>query len=207
MCYNPAKSFQLAKGSTGWYNENPYTTLVWNSGTIGGTTWSGSIIGIADYKNNPNTRPVVVKLESGGPDDLFVGFNRAAGINRDTADARDQVTVIESGNDGLGYSQSFLKAILSQGESYSVENWRGSGLDMTIHVKEINLSANPAYADVIMTFGDPQANPTKNPTWVPTRSPSSLPTQSPTKNPTKSPTYLVRSYHIFFLSLDGHPYV
>ena len=89
MCYNPAKSFQLARGGIGWYNESNYDTLVWDSGTS--SKWAGRIIGIADYQKY--LAPVVVKIESGGPDDLFVGFNRAKGINKDVADARDQVTV------------------------------------------------------------------------------------------------------------------
>ena len=188
MCYNSAKTFQIARGSESWYNENDFDTRVWNSGTVGGTQWSGAIIGIADYNNNPNSRPVVVKLESGGPDDLFVGFNRAKGINIDVADARNQVTVTEAGNDGLGYSQSFLKATLSQGESYRVVNWRGTGVDMTIYVHEINLSANPGYADVTMSFGDPQIHQTTSTTPIPTVSPTRIPTRDPTKKPTVIPT-------------------
>ena len=60
---------------------------------------SGEVIGLADYKNNPNNRPIVVKLES-------LGFNRAVGINKDTAAARDKVTVMVAGSDGIGYSRS-----------------------------------------------------------------------------------------------------
>ena len=108
MCYNPAKTYQLARGSSGWYNEkngwyseNDYDTIVWNSGTRPGSQWFGSLIGVADYHNNPHSRPIVVKLESGTSNDLFVGFNRAIGVNRDVLDARDQVTVIQAGGDGL----------------------------------------------------------------------------------------------------------
>ena len=100
MCYNVAKNFQLARGGkgwyresggSGWYNENNYDTIVWNSGIRGGVTWSGSLIGVADYHNNPNKHHVVVKLETGTPNDLFVGFNRASGVNRDVLSARDKV--------------------------------------------------------------------------------------------------------------------
>jgi len=164
MCFNPAKSFQLARGGSNWYNENNSNTIVWNSGTRGGTSWSGHIIGIADYQNNPNQRPVVVKLESGTSNDLFVGFNRAVGVNRDVSEARNQVTVVQAGGDGLTFSQSYMKSILSEGESYVVSNWRGTGLDMTIHVKEINLLANPAYSDVSMSLELGTRVPTYSPT-------------------------------------------
>ncbi|KAL7554742.1 hypothetical protein ACHAWF_018272 [Thalassiosira exigua] len=148
MCYNPAKTYQLSKTKS-WYDENVIDT--WDSDISGHAILK--IIGIADYNNNPNGLPVVVKIESGGPNDLFLGFNRAMGINKDTSEARDKVTIIEAGNDGLGYSQSFLKATLSQGETHRVPNWRGTGLAMEIHVREINLDATPAYADVMMDFG------------------------------------------------------
>ena len=170
MCYNPAKTFQLARGRSGWYDEkngwyseNNYDTIVWNSGTHPGSQWFGSLIGVADYHNNPHSRPIVVKLESGTSNDLFVGFNRAIGVNRDVLDARDQVTVIQAGGDGLVFSQSYVKAVLSQGDSYSVSNWHGTGLDMIIHVNEINLESNPGYAYVIMSLES-----TETPTYFPT---------------------------------------
>lgn len=184
MCYNPAKNFQISQGHGSWYN-NSYDTKTWNTGVNGGTSWSGKIIGIADYTNNPNSSPVVVKIESGQSTDLFVGFNRATGVNKDAPEARNKVTVIQAGNNGFGYSQSYLKATLSQGESYTVQNWRGSGLDMTILVKSINVNlfnGEPGYADVLMTFGDATGKPTTNPTPVPTSNPTKLPTSSPSNN-------------------------
>ena len=172
MCFNSAKNFQL-----GWYNDHRFAT-----GVNGGTSWSGTIISISEYKNNPNSRPVVVKVESGQSTDLFVGFNRATGVNKDTADAQDQVTVTQAGSDGIGYSQSYLMAKLSQGQSFVVPNWRRTGFDLTIHVKTIDLKASPAYADIIMTFGDPRDPPT---TKNPTRQPSKMPTLKPTRQPSK----------------------
>lgn len=192
MCYNPAKNFQMAMGSHSWYNDHDHDVLVWDSSADPGTQWSGTIIGISDYENNPDARPVVVKLETGTSKDLFVGFNRAWGINQDVADARDEVTVMEAGSNGMGYSQSFLKAILPEGGSYRVRNWRNSGVDMTIRVREINLSADPGYADVVMSFGDPtldpSPDPTRHPTRLPTRVPTLLPTSAPTRLPTRNPT-------------------
>ena len=174
MCFNPAKTFQIANGGNSWYNEKSQDTIVWDSGTSDGTHWTGKVIGIADYNNNPDARPVVVKIESGGPNDLFVGFNRAKGINKDTADAQDLVTVHIAENEGLTYAKSVLEAILAEGESFVVDNWRNSSVAMTIFVKEINLDANPGYADVVMTFG---SAPTNTPTYLPTPIPTTaLPT-------------------------------
>ena len=188
MCYNPAKTFQIARGGSSWYNDNTYDTIVWNSETV--RQWSGEVIGLADYKNNPNNRPIVVKLESLG---LFVGFNRAVGINKDTAAARDKVTVMVAGSDGLGYSRSSLRAVLSQGEMHRVPNWQGSGEELTIFVREINLIADPVYADVIMRLGDsatPTAKPSLRPSSSPTtRRPTPLPsTAKPSPRPSSSPT-------------------
>lgn len=182
MCFNPAKSFQLSRGANGWYKGS---IQVWDSGTIGGTNWRGTIVGIADYENNPDSRPVVVKLESGTSTDLFVGFNRAKNLNMGVLDARDQVTIVQAGNNGIGFSQSYLKAILSQGESFRVTNWRGSGVDLTIYVEEIDLSTDPGYADVVMRFGN---EPAGSPTWLPTQEPTVFPTQILTKIPTRFPT-------------------
>ena len=109
---------------------------------------------------------------------MFVGFNKASGINKDTADARNQVTITQAGNDGLGYSQSWLKAKLSEGEKYMIPSWR-NGIDLTIHVEEINLSANPSYASVLMIFGDSNMDP-------PTKQPSKEPTMVPSKSPINS---------------------
>ena len=189
MCYNAAKNFQMARGNDSWYNDNTAATVVWDSGTDGGTHWAGTILGIADYQNNPDSRPVVVKIESGTSEDLFIGFNRARGINSQTKAAPNQVTVHLAGNNGVGYAQSFLRATLSQGQTYTVPNWRSSGVNLIITVKEINLAADPGYADVLMTFGDAVDPPTKNPTMKPSIKATSNPTKVPTLPPvTAKPT-------------------
>ena len=109
---------------------------------------------------------MVVKLETGTSHDLFVGFNRAIGVNRDVSEAKNQVTVVQAGGDGLTFSQSYMKAILSEGESYVVSNWRGTGLNMTIYVKEINLLTSPAYSDVSVSLELRTMVPTYSPTLV-----------------------------------------
>ncbi|KAL3804017.1 hypothetical protein HJC23_006408 [Cyclotella cryptica] len=187
MCYNPAKNFQLARsGSSAWYNDHLTDTQVWNSGTAGGTQWSGKIIGIADYNNNPEYHPVVVKIESGTPQDIFIGFNRVKGATRDTTDGMNKVTIVQAGADGLGYSQSLVQATLNEGESHVISDWRGSGLDLIIIANEIILDIDPAYAEVSVSFGVlsiGSALPTLPPLLAPIPSSINSPSLFPTHHP------------------------
>ncbi|KAL3768912.1 hypothetical protein ACHAW5_008827 [Stephanodiscus triporus] len=152
MCFNPVKNFQIAKTS-GWYTADT-DIAYYNSGIMGGTSWRGRLIGVADYDNNPSNYPIILKVETGSGSDYFVSFNRATGINSEVQEAGDMVAIYRvDGGDGLVYSQSMLKATLSDGRSTTIENWRKSGLDLTINVIEINTWSSPAYADVEVLFG------------------------------------------------------
>ena len=70
-----------------------------------------SLVGIAEYtvRTDASSQPVTVKLESGTDIDYFIGFNRAVGSNSQNDEATDEITVTTSGNNGEGYSQSYLK--------------------------------------------------------------------------------------------------
>jgi hypothetical protein len=176
LCFNAAKIFQIAQGHNSWY-KNDHDTEVWDSSTSSSSYWAGKIIGIADYQNNRNARPVVLKIESGTLSDIFIGFNLAKGVNLQTAQYQNQVTVIEAGNDGVGYSQSYVNAALSTGESYTVaRNWRGSGLPLKITVNEINISTSPGYADVLIQLGDVKPPAIRENIMPPTTRPRLMPT-------------------------------
>ncbi|EJK56365.1 hypothetical protein THAOC_23761 [Thalassiosira oceanica] len=145
MCYNPAKNWYL-----GWYdndNENDRTEVINPIGQP--NTWSvtRTLVGIADWGdsqsdwgNPPATTdyPVIIKLETDSSNDFFLGFNRARGINADNDEGDNLVTVIETGSDGEGYSQSFLRAKKSQGGAHTLENFGGTGNDLEIVVDQIN---------------------------------------------------------------------
>jgi hypothetical protein len=141
MCYNPAKNWQI-----GWYNNN---RLELNP-TLSSKNYT--LVGVADYLNNPDGHPVVVKLETGTEADYFVGFNRAIGANADNVEADDEVTIVQvnSGN-GEAYSLSFLKAHLNLNEgeesSYVIPNFGGVG-DLTIAAEAIDTTTNPGIAKV-----------------------------------------------------------
>jgi len=157
MCYNAAKNWQI-----GWYDDNklllePLTEE---------NDWIQTVnmVGIADYKNNPEGYAVVVKLETGLPigNDYFVAFNRATGVNADNDQADDEVTIVQvDGGNGESYSQSYLKATLSQGEAYTISSFGGTSKNIVVEVTNINLSTNPGTATIV--FGTDQA-PTAAPT-------------------------------------------
>lgn len=146
-CFNPAKSWQL-----GWYDgaeaivplleTQPKEEII--------------LVGVADYENNPNGYPVVVKLETNSPDDYFLGFNRAYGINSENVEGDDEVTLVRAGLNGEGYVRSDLKATLLEGETFYIPNWANSANLLRVTATNINLLLDPAIATVeIEIFTDP----------------------------------------------------
>lgn len=72
MCFNPAKSWQL-----GWYEAQQ---ISWNPLTQGELL--GTLVGVDDFGLS-STNLVVVQIEN-GVKDLYIGYNRAKGVNWDT---------------------------------------------------------------------------------------------------------------------------
>lgn len=118
-------------------------------------SWSGKLIGVAEYDNNPSNNPIVIKLETGGGSDWFIGFNRATGPHSDNVQADNLVTIYQvmDGN-GNTYSTSSLKGVLGSGNHATISNWREAGFNLVISVNEINTNASPGYASIDITFGD-----------------------------------------------------
>lgn len=140
MCFNPAKNWQI-----GWYDDRKLEI----DATVASLNRSETVVGIANYNNNPDNRNVVIKLESGTSKDFFVGFNRAIGVNEQNDEADNEVTIIETGQNGQSYSQSFLRAHLVQGESYTIEE-----VGVTVKAENIDLSSNPGTATILFRKGD-----------------------------------------------------
>ncbi len=165
QCFNNAKNYQLD-----WYNSNkvmyPLTEI-----TSGGFSETLSLVGVGEY-NIAGGNPVVVKLQALSGLDFFVGFNRATGPNIDMDEGRDQVTVIltdkgnGSGGGGDTYSQSYLKAILGVGQTYSIDNFANTGIRVTIAVNSIDITSTPGVASVTISAGPPPP-PTNAPTFTP----------------------------------------
>ena len=137
-----------------------------NSGTTGGTSWSGKIIGAAHYGNNPSVHPIIIVLVSADTSDWFIGLN----------DIQVTISKVEDG-------WISLMGALIAGQSETISNWRNSGLDLVVKVNEINNNASPVYADVEITFG-PHATPTSTPILV-------VPTGSPRKKHTNVSFYII----------------
>ena len=177
MCFNAAKNWYL-----GWYDDSKelFDPKL--------TDWIGTMVGIADYENNPNNRPVVLKIETGTLTDQLIAFNRAIGINRENDQADDEVTVVETGRNGEQFSQSWLKASLKQGETYKYEDWASTGQALEITVKKIDLSADPAIADISICLGG--CSKSVVPSAVPSAYPSSLPSVEPSVYPKDRPSAL-----------------
>lgn len=166
-----------------WYTDDTDIAF-FNSGTSGGTSWRGNIIGMADYGYNPSNFPIILKLETGGGSDYFVSFNRATGVNSEVQEASNRVTLhrVDDG-DGMSYSQSTLIATLYDGQSATVENWRKSGIDLTIKVIDINVASSPGYADVMIIFGS-QTITTTSSTITTTTTSSTIKSSSPAADAT-----------------------
>jgi hypothetical protein len=186
MCFNAAKTWQI-----GWYNDSRLSIKPKDG------LWSGTIIGVADYGNNPSNHPVVIRIETDTFTDQFITFNRAAGINIETKEAKNEVTIVETGNNGEWYSQSFLMATLEQGQSYTYMNWANTGENLVVDVQTINISAGTGYATVKVCLQKdcngvstpaPTPSPTRQPVIAPTPYPTRKPTIAPTPYPTRTPT-------------------
>lgn len=90
-------------------------------------TWSTvrEMVGVADYKRNNNNHPVLIKINVGGSTDYFVNYNRATGINSQNDEADNEVTIVK-GNGGA-YSQSWLQATLTEGQTHTISNGNVGG--------------------------------------------------------------------------------
>jgi len=144
---------------------------------------------VAQNWNNPN-RPKVVKIELNSDRDYYLMFNLALEFNADTVEAQNQVTIVEAGAHGTGYTHTELHAKLSQDGSWETSL---EGKDIKVEVKKIphNLNRN-SVAEVCVTVNgaacpnNSSGNNNNNPTTLaPT---TSAPTPSPiTPSPTTSP--------------------
>ena len=154
MCFNAAKNFQIQ----GWYDNAKGT--IDPAGFNGPATcsWVGKIFGVGEC-NGTAGLPVTIKVDAGTPNDYFIGFNRAVGSNLHNDLADDMVTVIQTGQDGLGYSQSYLHMLLdatAECSKFQTLNFkkitRGTGLPLTIKVNSIDVASTPRSAEVFIGY-------------------------------------------------------
>ncbi len=126
-CFNAAKTYYL-----GWYAEN--------HGDVSPTqnSFDGSLVGVNDAVNGEiSDQYVTIRILDSGATDLYLMYNRVEGVNKFLEDNRyrDKVVVVEQ--DGAG-ELSWVKSILDQGETYTQNNWAGTGSSSSC-LKKLNV--------------------------------------------------------------------
>lgn len=124
MCFNAAKLWQL-----GW-NSNRHLSL-----SSSEPFYIGDLAGFVDNPDSPGS-PMIIKIDDPSGKDYFINFNVRADFNSGTKEGGDEVLVIRAG-DGIGYSESQLKAKLGPGSSYTISNF-DNGKDLLVQVNSIN---------------------------------------------------------------------
>ena len=159
MCFNGAKSYQ-----TGWYSSK--TTEV-----SAGDCFEQDLYGISDYGNSASSH-VLVKLNTGSSTDYYITFNRRAGINSQTQEASNLVTITSAGGEGNSYSESTLLAKLNAGGTWS-RSIDGVPMRVTVLSTPGSEYARVRIApDGVTSCGpQPTTNPTPMPTPLPTKAP------------------------------------
>lgn len=133
-CFNTPNSWQL-----GWYQDARISLNMDKRGAF-----RGNLLGVNDYKKAGNNDYVGIRIEAPGgrqrglTENYFVGFNVKRGINSDTTEDGNLITV----HSQMGENGSNLLRLLSQrGDSFQANNW-------TLNVLDVDLSANPPFAQI-----------------------------------------------------------
>ena len=125
-CFNAAKTYYL-----GWFaNYHGDATPTANG-------FGGTLVGINDAGNDEISpgEYVTMKISDAGATDLFLMYNRVEGVHKFLEDNtyRDKVVVVEQETSD---EQSWVRAILDEGEVYTQSNWAGTGNALKIKVCE-----------------------------------------------------------------------
>lgn len=157
VCFNPAKSWQL-----GLYGNR---RMDLDFSTAPG--FQGQLIGVDDYENpNGNGKYVTVRVSSSRVNyDVFIGFNVKKGINADSREYGNMVTITTQNGEAV----SDLVRVLAAKGSHRISNWADDGSALNIVVNSINLGVNPPVANVKIFVdgcepgnGTPQCNGCKS---------------------------------------------
>lgn len=164
-CYNPQKSYQLE-----WYADKTDTINPLDG--VGNRKFT--LNGVSDYKRN-NDALIVLRLEQlDVVQDYYVGFNRAEGINEDSNDDKDMVTIIRKKEKGpYETSESTKVASLMPGDLHTINNFNGQ---KDVKIKFLELKNGDARIEIIAP-SSPVAPP--SPTKAPTKAPTAMPTPTP----------------------------
>ena len=123
-CFNGAKSYQL-----GWYDDK-VQSIDFQADNELSHYFKGKLIGVVDYGKSTEEHTVVLKIESTSPESLYLTYNRKKGINKDTGEAGDSVTVTES--EGFG-NFTCLTHIIETDNELEIKDYH-DGLSLLIKV-------------------------------------------------------------------------
>jgi len=128
QCYNPAKNWQL-----GWYDDRQ-ETIDPLSKPVTRVTFNG----VSDYKKASDGL-VVVNLEP----NYYLGYNRKAGMNKDTGEDADMITIHTTEN-----NKSKKIAKLAPGNSFIIQNFQNK---RDVEIKFVGIANNmrDAVVDII----------------------------------------------------------
>ena len=210
MCFNGAKSWQL-----GWYREK--STSIDLDPSNQQTFWTGRLVGVSDYPDAlPNDDVVVAEIVTNddlamNTDNYYLLYNRKDGINSQVTEFGDLVTITKghfrsTSSSSTERSDSEHISHLSVGETYIINDFKGSGVGLIVKFCEVvsDASSPPPHAKVSIylstgtdrcsTVGETQPE-TPSPTVTP-----DLTTPPPT---TSCP--IEEFEFIFQLQTDDHP--
>lgn len=178
-CFNGAKSYAL-----GWYKDKSTSVSL----SMDHPTWSGYMVGVNDYENATKDEYVVVEVDLGSSNNLYLLFNNKEGINRDVNMFENQVTVTQTKLRSRQNTNSLMEtrpgslhvSSLSNGQQHIEENYCDSGVDLIINVCEIE-AGHPKRAYVVINL----SNVT---TLCPSDAPSHVPSTPVTPSHTPSET-------------------
>ena len=117
-------------GFLGWYMDHHLTFTPATTNCI----QEVSLVGLAEYNLAETNDKVIVKIaEPTQERGFYVMFNRAIGINEGTDEGGDQVLITRQDDHSKSADDqefSYLLGRLDQGNSYTITNFDGTGLDL-----------------------------------------------------------------------------
>ena len=144
MCFNTPNNWQLGWFSSQEISIDPIFDLSSRTRTF-------TLNGIDDYTgDNSGDKYVAVRLiQSDSNGDFYIGFNKATGINSGTLMSENMLTITEKYGGPYDSDTSMLLAQLTEGRSYTLENF--DGWDVDVEIKFISLSSDRTDAVIEVT--------------------------------------------------------
>lgn len=162
MCFNAAKNYQL-----GWYDlqKASFDPLQFVS-----NPQRFVLNGIDEYKKDGTSNGELVSLRleqygtmDGDGKDYYIGYNRKSGPNRGTYEAVDKVVIFSKEIGGASkYGKSVRIAELSVGESYQIDEFKGTLFSVFIEVESISQDLRDATIVVSTSIPIPSEAPTQS---------------------------------------------